>query len=94
MLVGGKDGAHAIVAHARISSICAAALLSTIYICWLVLNHSKLIFRRLPDFSTGSLEVVDIPFPYSQTRAFSHVDKMMQQEETQKAHLHEVISRL
>jgi nucleotide-binding universal stress UspA family protein len=42
------------------------------------------------------LEVMNIPFPYGQTRAFSHVDKMMQQEETQKAqnYLHEVANRL
>jgi len=42
------------------------------------------------------LRVVDIPFPYGHTRAFSHVDTMMYQEEMQKAqsYLHEEISRV
>jgi len=42
------------------------------------------------------LRVVDIPFPYGHTRAFSRVDMMMYQEEAQKAqkYLHEEISRM
>lgn len=42
------------------------------------------------------LRVVDIPFPYGQTRSFSHVDKIMQEEEVQKAqhYLFEVMEQV
>lgn len=42
------------------------------------------------------LRVVDIPFPYGRTRAFSHADKIMQEEEVQKAqdYLHGVMGRV
>jgi nucleotide-binding universal stress UspA family protein len=42
------------------------------------------------------LRVVDIPFPYGRMRPFSHIDKIMQEEEVQKAqsYLHEVIGRV
>jgi nucleotide-binding universal stress UspA family protein len=42
------------------------------------------------------LRVVDNPFPYGRTRSFSYVDKMMQEEEVQKAqnYLHDVMGRV
>jgi len=42
------------------------------------------------------LRVVDNPFPYGRTRSFSHVDKIMQEEEVQKAqsYLHDVMGRV
>jgi len=55
MLVGGKDGERVIEAFARISSIYAAVLSSTISTFWLALNCFKLIFRTLRDYLTGSL---------------------------------------
>jgi nucleotide-binding universal stress UspA family protein len=42
------------------------------------------------------LRAVGIPFPYGRTRSFSHVDKMMQEEDMQKAqsYLHDAIGRV
>src|SRR5258706_14091666 len=56
MLAGGKADAHAIAAYARISSICAAALSSTICMSWLVPSSKPLSFRTLLDFLTDSLD--------------------------------------
>src|SRR3989442_8815467 len=55
MLAGGKDDRRAIVACARISSICAAVQSSTICMSWLVLSRTLLSFKRLLDFLTGAL---------------------------------------
>src|SRR5260370_35165194 len=55
MLADGKDDGRAIVAHARISSICVGAPSSTIYMFSLVPSPSLLNFRRLHDFSTAAL---------------------------------------
>ena len=55
MLVGGKDDAHAIGGCARISSICAAALSSTICMSWLVPSSSRLSFNPLLDYLTDAL---------------------------------------
>src|SRR2546430_555319 len=46
-LATGKDGVHAIVAYARIFSICAAAPSSTICMSWLVPSNFLLSFRTL-----------------------------------------------
>jgi hypothetical protein len=54
-LEAGADE-HALVVLANISSICAGAPSSTMYLFWLVPNNSLLSFRRLRDFSTGSLD--------------------------------------
>src|SRR2546421_8873531 len=55
MLVTGKDDAHAIVGCARISSICAVALSSTICTSWLILSSFLLSLRTLLDFLTDAL---------------------------------------
>lgn len=46
----------AIVALARIFSICVGVRLFTIYMSWLVLSNSLLSFKRLREYSTGSLD--------------------------------------
>ena len=51
MSVNGKDDAHAIEDCAKISSICADALSSTICTSWLVPSRFRLIFRMPLDFS-------------------------------------------
>src|SRR5258706_4325602 len=55
MLVSGKEDAHAIADCGRISSICAAALSSTICTFSLVPSSFQLSFRTLLDYLTGSL---------------------------------------
>src|SRR2546421_9144305 len=55
MLVTGKDDAHAIVGCARISSICAVALSSTICTSWLIPSSFLLSLRTLLDFLTDAL---------------------------------------
>lgn len=42
------------------------------------------------------VRVIDMPLPYSKARAYSHVDKMMQEEEEQKArdYLHDLMDRI
>src|SRR5258707_14835857 len=55
MLVGGKDDAPVIVDCVRISSICAAALLSTTCMSWLAPSKSRLSLRTLLEYLTGSL---------------------------------------
>src|SRR5258708_23405429 len=56
MLAGGKDDGRAIVACARISSICAVVRSSTICMSCLVLSRTLLSFKVRLDYSTGSLE--------------------------------------
>src|SRR5437867_6601042 len=58
-LATGKDGVHAIVAYARIFSICAAAPSSTICMSWLVPSNFLLSFRTLLDYLTDALERED-----------------------------------
>src|SRR5258708_15562233 len=55
MLAGGKDDGRAIVACARISSICAVVRSSTICMSWLVLSRTLLSFKVRLDYSTSSL---------------------------------------
>src|SRR2546421_6497933 len=54
-LATGKDGVHAIVACARICSICAAAPSSTICMSWLVPSSFSLNFPLLLDYLTDAL---------------------------------------
>src|ERR1700686_2708092 len=56
-LATGKDDVHAIVACARISSICAAAPSSTICMSWLVPSCFRLNFPLLLDYLTDALGV-------------------------------------
>src|SRR5712692_3817413 len=63
MLVAGKDGAHAIVACARIFSICAAAPSFIICMFWLAPSSFLLSFRTLLDFLTGALARAGCPVP-------------------------------
>src|SRR5436305_2665880 len=54
-LATGKDGVHAIVAYARIFSICAGAPSSTICMSWLVPSSFRLNFPLLLDYLTDAL---------------------------------------
>src|SRR6266581_2148266 len=56
-LATGKDGVHAIVAYARIFSICAAAPSSTICMSWLVPSSFRLNFPLLLDYLTDALDL-------------------------------------
>jgi hypothetical protein len=60
MLAGGKDDALAIVAHARISSICVAVLSSTICTFYLVLSRLLMSFRMQLEYLTGVLAEVPL----------------------------------
>src|SRR5947209_16110587 len=55
-LATGKDGVHAIVACARIFSICDGALSSTICMSWLTPRRFLLSFRTPLDYLTDALE--------------------------------------
>src|SRR5258708_32538433 len=58
MLAGGKDDGRAIVACARISSICAVVRSSTICMSWLVLSRTLLSFKVRLGYSPSSLVVL------------------------------------
>src|SRR6266704_5679866 len=55
-LATGKAGVHAIVAYARIFSICVVALSSTICMSWLVPSSFRLNFPLLLDYLTDALD--------------------------------------
>src|SRR6266581_9420883 len=55
MWVGGKGDVHAIADCARISSICAVVLSSTICTSWLVPSNFRLSFSLRLDYLTGAL---------------------------------------
>src|SRR5437762_12117261 len=59
-LATGKDGVHAIVAYARICSICAVAPSSTICMSWLVPSSFRLNFPLLLDYLTDALETLGL----------------------------------